>query len=202
PRYCYPSHAPRRARTTNLCYNYAMDHLITDLDTIRRIVQAEEQENIRFRQYLQYELGWSDLRLDAFVQEIAGEIAAAIDCIQCAHCCRALEVSVEDEDLVRLAEHLGTTPAQVEAAYTAPGKQCDRAFARHPCAFLRDNRCTVYPARTRDCREYPHLDKADFRARMWQTLTHAEDCPIVFHTLQRLKRELWKSASLEHDAAR
>ena len=167
-----------------------MHDLITDLEIIRQLANEQEDENIRFRQFLKYRLKWSDRKLDAVVGGIVRQVEAAIDCTQCANCCRVLEVSLETDDVDRLANHLAVIPARIEADYTVRGKLCDRAFAQSPCAFLADNRCTVYPARPRDCREYPHLGKGQFRERMWQILSHAEDCPIVFNVLQRMKRDI------------
>ena len=169
-----------------------MHDLITDLATIRELAAAQEDENVRFRQFVKYRLDWSDRRLDEVVAEIVHAVEAAIDCRACANCCRVLEVSLDTEDLLMLADHLGLAAEQVDAEFAERGTLCERAFAHSPCAFLRDNLCSVYPARPRDCREYPHLQKGQFRARMWQALSHAEDCPIVFNTLQRLKRELWR----------
>lgn len=167
-----------------------MGTVITDLDAIRRITQEQEQENIRYRQFLKYRLKWSDHKLDAVVAEIVREVEAVIDCTQCANCCRALEISLDHDDIARLATHLCRTCAAVEQQYVAPGRLCDRAFAHSPCALLDGNRCSVYPVRPRDCREYPHLQKGQFRQRMWQLLSHAEDCPIVFNVLQRMKHEI------------
>ena len=164
--------------------------LITDLDVIRRRVAAEEDENVRFRQFLRYRLPWSDCRLDDFVHVIARKVEAGIDCTQCANCCRVLEVSLDTEDLLRLADHLKRNAEQIDADYGGRGTLCERAFAESPCAFLCENRCSVYSVRPRDCRDYPHLGKPQFRDRMWQLLNHAEDCPIVFNTLQRLKQAL------------
>ncbi|HEY3379911.1 MAG TPA: YkgJ family cysteine cluster protein [Armatimonadota bacterium] len=167
-----------------------MPTLITDLPTIYERARAEEDENIRFRQFVKYRLRWSDRKLDAVVLEIVREVTAGIDCTQCGHCCRALEISLNEDDLSRLAAHLGQSLDAVRAEYAAPGTQCAQAFAHSPCALQHENRCTVYPARPRDCREYPHLDKGEFRARMWQILSHAEDCPIVFNTLALMKQRL------------
>ncbi len=167
-----------------------MDELITDLNEIHRLAQAEEQENIRFRQYVKYGLKWSERRVDEAVLAVLREVEGAIDCTQCANCCRVLEISLDEDDLVRLAAHLGRSVTEIEAEYAAPGTLCERAFAHRPCALLDGSRCSVYSARPRDCREYPHLSKGEFRQRMWQALSHAEDCPIVFNTLRRLKRVL------------
>jgi Fe-S-cluster containining protein len=169
-----------------------MSDIITDLATIRARVKAEEDENIRFRQFVKYRLDWSDRRLDETVDRLATEVEAVVDCTQCANCCRVLEISLVDEDLARLGAHLGLSPAEVTERYAAEGTQCDRAFAHSPCAFLDGDRCSLYPARPRDCREYPHLHKTEFRQRMWHLLIHAEDCPIVFNVLARMKAEIWR----------
>lgn len=165
-----------------------MDELITDLVEIQRLAKAQDGENIRFRQFIRYRLKWSDRKLDGVVQQIARAVQTEIDCTQCANCCRGLEVSLNERDLQRLATHLGVPVGKVEAQYARRGVKCDLAFSHSPCVFLQDSRCSVYAARPADCREYPHLDKKDFRERMWFLLDHVEDCPIVFHTLDRLKR--------------
>jgi len=169
-----------------------MTTLITDLDTIRRRTEQAEDENINFRIFLKFKCSWSDKRLDAFVHELVREVTAQIDCTQCAHCCRALEISLCTEDLVRLAVHLEREVSDIECEYAAPGKLCDRAFAQSPCAFLDGNRCSVYPARPRDCREYPHLDKPAIRQRMLFILDQAAECPIIFNVLEGMKATLWR----------
>ncbi len=171
-----------------------MNELITDIDEIFRLTQEEEQDNIRFRQYVKYGLKWSERRVDDLVLYLLREVEAAVDCTQCANCCRVLEISLDEEDIARLAAHLGRPAAEIETDYATSGTMCARAFAHTPCAFLEDSRCTVYPARPRDCREYPHLGKGNFRMRMWEVLSHAEDCPIVFNTLRRLKGVLREQA--------
>lgn len=165
--------------------------MITDLATIKRITAEEEDENVRFRQFLKYRLKWSDRRLDAFVLDILAKVEAAIDCTRCANCCRALTVSLEEDDLVRLAERLGMTPAEAGAVYAGPSELCDRAIAQQPCPLLNGSLCSVYEARPRDCREYPHLQKGDFRERMWSVLNSAENCPIVFNVQRELKAFFW-----------
>lgn len=174
-----------------------MRQIITDLDEIKRRTEQEEQENIRFRQFLKYRLRWSDRRLDEEVHRIAQEVEQRIDCTQCANCCRVLEISLQEEDIDRLALRFGLSFTETEARFAASGTHCPRAFAASPCTFLKHNRCTVYADRPCDCREYPHLDKPDFRLRMWQLLANAENCPIVFNTLQWMKEMFWRSRTGE-----
>ena len=197
-----PSVKPNLVRFGRRCIIPPMQDLITDLDTIYKLAQQQEDENIRFRQFVKYTLKWSDRRLDDLVGNIVHQVEAAIDCRACANCCRVLEVSLDTEDLLLLADHLGRPVEEIDADYAARGTLCDCSFAQSPCAFLQeDNLCSIYSARPRDCREYPHLQKGQFRQRMWQALSHAEDCPIVFNTLQQLKRTLVIGPEGDCDAA-
>lgn len=163
------------------------DDLITDLGALRRCVRAQRDADIRFRRFLQHHLSWGNRKLDLTVRELALEVEDAIDCTRCGNCCRVLEVSLDPTDLKRLARHLGQPIAEVEARYAVTGTMAARSFADSPCAFLRGDQCDIYAARPRDCRDYPHLLRGDVRARLPWIFEQAEECPIVFNTLERLK---------------
>ena len=62
----------------------------------------------------------------------------------------------------------------------------EKVIAESPCPFLRGDLCSLYEARPRDCREFPHLLKGEFRARATSTYTNAADCPIVFNVVEQL----------------
>lgn len=138
-----------------------MEKLVTDLTTIKQRALAEEDANVRFRQFIKYRLNWSDRRLDETVLEIVREVEAAIDCTQCANCCRVLEISLEPEDIAGLAAHLNLSAAKVEAQYAREGNYCEKSFAHRPCAFLQDNRCSLYPARPATAGNTPTSPKAN-----------------------------------------
>lgn len=163
---------------------------VTELADIRRLLAAQREENDAFRLYVKYQLKWSSRKLDRIVEQIVHEVEAAIDCTQCANCCRTLEISLDAEDITRLAEYLHSSTDQVEAELAAPGTLCDVAIAQSPCPLLQGKRCSAYAARPRDCREYPHLQKGDIRARLRFIIDDAEDCPILFNVLARMKTEL------------
>ena len=84
----------------------------------------------------------------------------SLDCLKCpAFCCRtAGYVEVSRNDIRRLAKFLGLTVREFEARHiverTRKGsKRIKSGFGT--CQFLGDDRrCTVYPARPRDCRGY------------------------------------------------
>jgi len=64
-------------------------------------------------------------------------------------------------------------------------------FKELPCPFLKDDRCSNYDYRPKDCRSYPHLHKKDFRSRLWGVVENYSMCPIVFNVYERLQMELW-----------
>jgi Fe-S-cluster containining protein len=72
---------------------------------------------------------------------------------------------VQDEDVRRLAKHLGLSPETVARKFTKKGDEPGEVILRHQpdetygsvCKFLdlETRGCTVYEARPGICREYP-----------------------------------------------
>lgn len=67
----------------------------------------------------------------------------------------------------------------------------DFVFNRAPCPFLnQDNTCSVYDARPKACREYPHTD----RKRMFEILPLTYEnvfvCPAVSKIVQEIEKEM------------
>lgn len=94
-------------------------------------------------------------------------------CMRCGQCCRNLEntVMVESLDAYRIARYLrehgqpDMDMALFYERYTSPTLLVDwypimtmnTTGLDHSCAFLDNNRCSIYPARPRVCRQYPFL---------------------------------------------
>ena len=163
-----------------------MAELVTDLEAIAAAAQRDERRNLSFRVYLR-NLDWSSRRLDGLVHEILEEVASQIDCTKCANCCRVMGAAVLPADSKRLAARLGMSKREFESTYTTPDDEGGREISLKPCPFLDDCTCTVYDDRPRDCREYPHIQKTQFRSRLYFVLANAEICPIVFNVLEQLK---------------
>ena len=166
----------------------------TDLRKIEQLARLREDENWRFRCYLNA----SDLpvaRIDALVRKLYQEVSAQIDCSNCGNCCRVMQPLLTDADIKRLASHLGLTVKQFRADFIKTESEEGKAFEFNtmPCPFLQDNRCTVYDCRPRDCQSYPHLHKKDFVFRMNQAYDNCSVCPIVFNVYEGLKSELWRA---------
>lgn len=93
-------------------------------------------------------------------------------CTRCGDCCRGIKESVmlESLDAYRLAKFLRQTDSSIQMMddmllkYATPVPLTDNGFPIYvlktlgeddTCIFLKNNRCSVYPARPRTCRLYP-----------------------------------------------
>jgi Fe-S-cluster containining protein len=103
----------------------------------------------------------------------ADAAALSFRCTSCGECCRALRVAVTSFDVARLVAATGRSAAEL-VAWLAPGevdmtgepqsfvelregrRLMVLAQASGACRLLgTDHRCSVYPARPRDCRAFP-----------------------------------------------
>ena len=144
-----------------------MNELTIDIEQIRQLAEEREEDNWTFR---------------------------AIDCTRCANCCISFQTTVTPTEMQRLAVALELTNEEFAQRYTAV-EQHERLIATCPCPLLQDNRCVAYAQRPQECRDFPHLLKKNIRSRMITMVQNASVCPIVFHTLERLKKEIpgWRS---------
>lgn len=167
--------------------------LVTGIDEIQRLAEEREEENYRFRAFLKGYLDWSERRFDRVVHEIARMVMAEIDCTACTNCCRAMGTGLDSKEIVRFARHLGISPSEFERCYVTEVGLEGKAIARAPCPFLDGCLCSIYEDRPKDCQEFPHLLKKDMLSRSLGLIQNSFNCPIVFNTLELLKRRLgWR----------
>ena len=173
------------------------DQIIREIPLIQRYARHNEAEDFRFRTFLKVRLNLSNAELDEVVRKTTDEIWQQIDCTTCAHCCRTLQIVVDNKDIQRLALRLGMTPRQFSRKYVQVGEDKTKYLASTPCVFLgADNRCTVYEDRPKACRDFPYLHSNGFRHRTLMMIQNTGACPIVFNVWQELKKLLgfrrWK----------
>ncbi|MDX2163715.1 MAG: YkgJ family cysteine cluster protein [bacterium] len=174
--------------------------LITDLDEMRRLADARYDEFQAMAEALEFDESLTDDALDALVESLAAPIAAAIDCTQCANCCRSLDVCLIPPDIDRLSTALVIPIEDVitryadEAAGAAQGEWA--LLPAHPCPFLKGNLCSIYQHRPNACRIYPQFTP-DIRYNLEDTIEGAFFCPIIYNTLSALAERV--SFDRDHD---
>jgi uncharacterized protein len=165
-----------------------MKPLETDLPHIAELAAARHDEFEVLRYTLELDDAVDDARLDALVEGIAAPIRAAIDCTQCANCCRLLDVYVTREDITRLAQGLNRPTKAVIAQYGDPQsltREDEWRLRACPCPFLRGKLCGIYRHRPDACRNYPAFTP-DFRWTLADTIEGARFCPIIYNVLSAL----------------
>lgn len=161
----------------------------TSLERIRELAEERYDENWEFRLFLKLR---DEDEVDARVHRILKEVLAQIDCTTCGNCCTVMRPCMNDTDVERLSGRLSMTPNQFRTQYVMKDEDGDIVLRGHPCPFLKDKRCAVYPDRPKDCRSYPHLHKDCFNARLIGVISNYAVCPIVFNVYNLLKGEMWR----------
>lgn len=126
-------------------------------------------------------------KMDTIVHQLHDDISERIDCLSCANCCRSLGPAIYDKDIERIAKALRIKPSEVVSSYLKVDEDGDYVFRSMPCPFLMsDNYCSIYDARPKACREYPHTDRKNFEQIYKLTVKNTATCPIAYEVLSEL----------------
>ncbi|MFZ5940721.1 MAG: YkgJ family cysteine cluster protein [Bacteroidota bacterium] len=128
--------------------------------------------------------------LDERFHDVHDELMSAFDCLSCANCCKTLSPAIHDRDVERLARFLKMKPSALTEKYLELDADGDYVFRETPCPFLLpDNYCSVYEARPKACREYPHTDRRKMVQILDLTYRNSFTCPVVFDVLAVLRKQ-------------
>lgn len=126
--------------------------------------------------------------LDGLAIELNKKAFKRIDCLACANCCKTMSPTYTKADVKRIANHLGMSFQQYYDKYLEKDKTGDYMNKSQPCQFLRkDNKCSIYPVRPRDCSGFPHTQNRDFKLYIGKT--HAQNieyCPITMNIVENM----------------
>jgi hypothetical protein len=98
----------------------------------------------------------------------------------CTECCRRKGfVYLTEADLARIAAFLGMTAAAFERKYVyrTRNRMRLRMPANSLCRFLRDDGCSIHPAKPTQCRIFPFWPELVESRREWKKTAHW--CPGI-----------------------
>lgn len=112
---------------------------------------------------------------------------AAIDCLQCANCCRNHSPRFKTTDIKRISKRLKLKEGDFIETYLRLDDEGDYVVKSTPCPFLdSDNYCGIYEDRPSDCARYPYTAEDVLLKRPQLTLKNTTVCPIVVHVMENL----------------
>jgi uncharacterized protein len=119
------------------------------------------------------------------------EAFSAIDCLQCAACCKNYSPRFKTPDVKRISKHLGMKESELIETYLRVDEDGDFVVKASPCPFLgSDNFCSIYDVRPSDCARFPYTDEDVIIKRQALTLKNSSFCPITYYVLDRLMQVL------------
>lgn len=157
--------------------------LITDLAQIQQLAHQRHDDFEVMMYMLQLDDDMDDATLDGQVEIVVEPIMAAIDCIQCANCCRVLDVYLTAADGDRLRDTVNIPLDKIVESAEHVGEW--GKLHESPCEFLNGKLCSIYPHRPESCRTYP-VFTPDFRWTLADLINGAGICPIIYNVLDRL----------------
>ncbi len=129
--------------------------------------------------------------LDQLAGDLNDKTFQKLDCLDCANCCTSIPPIVTRSDVKRLSKATGIAEREFTNQYLVQDEDDDWVMKTTPCPFLQeDNKCSVYDARPKACRKYPHTDSDEFRNNLGLHAGNAHYCPAVFHILQDMMKRL------------
>ena len=157
-----------------------------DLEQFNIESKKQSPENKKFLQ----RLGKKDPRLvdDAF-HSVHEKVFEEIDCLTCANCCKTTSPIFYQNDIERIAKFLRMKPGDFVEKYLRVDEDRDNVLKSSPCPFLdSENYCSIYEARPKACREYPHTNRKKMVQIMDLTYKNTLVCPAVLEMVERLKK--------------
>jgi uncharacterized protein len=157
-----------------------------DLDRFKELSKNKSAENKEFLSRLKKK---DARKLDDAFHALHEEVFEEIDCLTCANCCKTTSPIFYQSDIERAAKFLKMKPGDFIEKYLKVDEDKDFVLQSSPCAFLdSENYCSIYSARPKACREYPHTDRKKMVQILDLTYRNTLVCPAVFEIVERLKR--------------
>jgi uncharacterized protein len=147
----------------------------------------KEDENISFRAFLKNK---DAALVDEKMLPIGKYFTEKIDCTACGNCCKNIMISVDNNEAQKIASALQQDFATCKNKYFDHSNDSEAILINAiPCHFLKEKKCTVYESRPSACASFPHVHLPNFTSRLFSMLDGYGICPIIYHSMEELKRE-------------
>ncbi len=157
-----------------------------DLKRFKEISKNKSEENKKFLQRIKKQ---DPRKVDDTFHEKHEEVFAETDCLTCANCCKTTSPIFYQTDIERASKFLRVKPGDFIEKYLRIDEDKDYVLKSSPCTFLGDdNYCSIYEARPKACREYPHTNRKKMVQIMDLTYKNTLVCPAVLEMVERLKK--------------
>lgn len=164
-----------------------MINLETSLSYLAQRGHENEDENYRFKEFLQAQDG---AVLDRLVAQLNHEVEPQVDCTACGNCCKSLMINVTQPEAEGLSAYLQMDVAAFNEKYIETSQQGEvMVINTIPCHFLNGTTCCIYEHRFAECRDFPGLQRGNFKERLFATFMHYGRCPITYNVIEQLKTE-------------
>jgi Fe-S-cluster containining protein len=160
--------------------------VLPEYSKLLQLAISKKSENKKFFERLK-KLQPKDL--DKVTNQLHDNAFEHINCLQCANCCATTGPLLKDKDIERLASATKMKPASFTEKYLRIDEDNDFVFKEHPCPFLgHDKCCSVYEARPKACKEYPHTQQNKIQSKLRITYLNSMICPAVAEVVEGLKK--------------
>ena len=148
--------------------------------------------------------------LSIHLERVHGEVENHFVCFDdCVKCCTGLTLptSISIQDIKKIADHLNITPVEVFSKYCIIGAQTYQDSITtffsildfpSPCRFLKDMRCSIYPARPSSCITFPYKVSEESTKNLYLNYKCVEKGLINFsHKETKYLEEIYNEGSVE-----
>lgn len=159
-----------------------------DLQKFKRQVARKKKILTQFLQKLDTVVpeGFSKL-----VKEEDTKMWAETDCTTCANCCKTMTPTYSKADIKRISAYFGMSEKEFFDTYlTKDEANGDVINKGTPCPFLKDNKCSIYKIRPKDCADFPHHFRRPFDAFNDTYIQNIGRCPATFRLVERLEKRV------------
>lgn len=126
--------------------------------------------------------------LDQLAARTDVEVWKDMDCLACANCCKTMSPTFTQTDIKRISRHLGMKDDEFRKKWLYKDRNGDWINKQQPCQFLnlKDNKCSIYEVRPKDCAGFPHHTKRHMTEYMHVFKQNVEYCPATYKLVEKM----------------